>query len=81
MASNEELATKFRNEINETADGKPEGTLESLLRCANMLNVYAVECFPASETVQVHFARAVAMMESAAEEIQAFLDKQKEQKT
>lgn len=52
-------------------DGKPEGTRESLARCAKMLNTYAPECFPANEKGQVDFARA--MMESAADEITAYL--------
>ena len=52
-------------------DSKPEGTAESLARCANMLNVYSPECFPANEYGQVHFVRA--MMESVADEIRAFL--------
>ena len=50
---------------------KSEGTVESLARCAKMLDVYAPECFPANEHGQVDFARA--MMESVADEIRAFL--------
>ncbi len=64
------LAIKYR-ESDKGADGKPEGTLKSLKRCASMLNTYAPDCFPANENGQVHFVRA--MMESVADEIDAYL--------
>ena len=66
----EELAAKFRAASRE-GDGKPEGTLESLERCARMLDTYAPECFPANDKGQVSFSRA--MMESTADEIRAYL--------
>lgn len=69
-ATNEELALKFRQQLL-AGDGKPEGTRESLKRCATILNTYAPELFPANEQGQVHFARA--MMESVADEIIAYL--------
>ena len=66
----EELAAKFRAGSRE-GDGKPEGTRESLERCAKMLDTYGPDLFPANDKGQVHFARA--MMESVADEIRAFL--------
>lgn len=63
----EELAQKFRAETAKEA----EGTLESLGRCAAMLDAYAPDLYPPNEHGQVHFARA--MMESVADEIKAFL--------
>ena len=66
----EKRAAAFREQIIK-GDGKPEGTRESLERCAKMLETYAPECFPANELGQVHFARA--MMESVTEEIREFL--------
>ena len=48
-----------------------EGTRESLERCANMLDEYAPDMFPASELGQIHMERS--MMESVADEIRAFL--------
>lgn len=68
--TNEQLAAKLRAE---DRDHGPEGTRESLERCAKMLDTYAPECFPANEQGQVHFARA--MMESVADEIRAYLAK------
>lgn len=70
-ADNERLAKAFR-EANLVGDAKPEGTRESLSRCAVMLDAYAPNCFPANNKGQVHFARA--MMESVADEIRAFLE-------
>lgn len=67
---NEAKAAQLRAETRK-GDGAPEGTLESLERCARMLDEYAPECFPANEKGQVHFARA--MMESVADEIKAFV--------
>jgi hypothetical protein len=52
----------------------PDGTLESLATVATMLETYGPECFPANEQGQVDFARS--MMDSAAEEIRAFIAKQ-----
>ncbi len=66
----EAKAAQFRAEIRD-GDGKPEGTIESLLRCVKMLNTYAADSFPANEHGQVHFVRAI--MESAADEIAAFV--------
>lgn len=63
-------AAKFRAEML-NGDGKPEGTLDSLAMCVRMLNTYAVDCFPANSLGQIHFVRAT--MESAADEIAAFL--------
>lgn len=67
VAPGEELARKFRishaDEI--------EGTQESVLRCATMLDTYGPDCFPANELGQIHFARA--MMESTADEIRKFV--------
>ncbi len=68
---NEALAATYRAESRTTEDGKPEGTPESLQRCASMLNTYAADCFPANSKGQIHFARA--MMESTADEITAYL--------
>ncbi len=63
------LATKYRTE---RPDGEgPEGTLESVLRSAKMLDTYAPDCFPANELGQIHFARA--MMETTVDEIRAYL--------
>lgn len=67
----EEIAAKLRASIHADDDGKPEGTLESLKRCAIMLDTYGRDCFPANEKGQVHFARA--MMESVTDEIYAYL--------
>ena len=67
----EALAAKFRAATRQTEEGQPEGTRESLERCAKMLDTYAPDCFPANEKGQVHFARA--MMESVADDIRAFL--------
>ena len=67
---NEAKAAALRAQ-SRAGDGKPEGTAESLARCAKMLNEYAPECFPANEHGQVHFVRA--MMESVADEIRTFL--------
>jgi hypothetical protein len=68
--TNETLAAQFR--ARQLADGcKPEGTRESLARCANMLDVYAPDLYPANEKGQVAFARVV--MEVVADEIRAFL--------
>lgn len=72
---NEELAKKFRAEQLLTEIGKPEGSRESLARCAVMLDLYGPDSFPANEKGQVHFARA--MMESVADEIRAFLENTK----
>ncbi len=69
---NEKLAGQYRAALRKTEDGKVEGTLESLGRTAAMLDAHAPDAFPANELGQVHFARA--MMESAADEIHAFLD-------
>lgn len=69
--ANEVAAAKFRAEIRQ-GDGKPEGTRESLERCARMLDTHAPDLFPANDKGQVHFARA--MMESVADEIRAFLE-------
>lgn len=63
----EELARKFR--LSHADD--IEGTHESLLRCATMLDTYGPDCFPANEHGQIHFART--MMESVADEIRKFL--------
>lgn len=52
-------------------EGKPEGTRESLERCAKMLETYGPDLYPANELGQVDFARA--MMESVVGEIRAFL--------
>lgn len=49
---------------------KPDGTLEALTQCARMLEEYGPDCFPANESGQVHFARA--MMDATAVEIRAF---------
>ena len=66
----ENKAAAFRAEqLN--GDGKPEGTSESLARCAIMLDEYTPDLFPANEKGQVPFARAI--MESVADEIRAFL--------
>jgi hypothetical protein len=66
----EALAAKFRFASRGGDDG-PEGTRESLERCAKMLDTYAPDLFPANDKGQVHFARA--MMESVADEIRAYL--------
>jgi hypothetical protein len=66
----EATAAKFRA-ATRTGDGEPEGTAESLGRCATMLDTYAPDLYPANEKGQVHFARA--MMESVADEIRAYL--------
>ena len=66
----ENKAAKWRaKQLN--GDGKPDGTSESLARCAIMLDEYAPDLFPANELGQVPFARV--MMESVADEIRAFL--------
>jgi hypothetical protein len=70
IQENEALAARLRAETAK-GDGAPEGTLESLERCARMLNQYAPDCFPANEQGQIDFARA--MMESVADEIMAFI--------
>jgi hypothetical protein len=67
----EAKAAKLRAEVL-AVDGKPEGTVEALVRCATMLNTHAPDCFPANEHGQIHFARA--MMESVADEITAFVE-------
>ncbi len=66
----EVLAAKYRHSDCRDPDSKPEGTAETLLRCANMLDTYGPDCFPANELGQIHFARA--MMESTADEIRAY---------
>ena len=71
---NETLAAKWRAEIAASEDGKPEGTLEALQRCATMIDTYYADLFPANEQGQIHFARA--MMESVSEEIKAFAERQ-----
>lgn len=68
MNENEQKAAKFR-ELSRAGDGAPEGTRESLERCARMLDTYAVDLYPANELGQIDFARA--MMESAADEMRA----------
>lgn len=52
-------------------DHKPEGTPEALGQCARMLEEYGPDCFPANDSGQVHFARA--MMDATAAEIRAAL--------
>ena len=64
----EQLAKQYRAEH----AGRVEGTRESLLRCATMLYTYAPDLFPANESGQIHFARA--MMDSVADEIRKFLN-------
>ena len=71
ITAGEALAREFRISSRQT-DGKPEGTRESLKRCANMLDMYAPEIFPANDKGQVDFGRA--MMESVVDEITAFLN-------
>lgn len=51
-------------------DAKPDGTLDGLIRCADMLENWGPECFPANEAGQVHFARC--MMDATAAEIRAY---------
>lgn len=68
--ANEALAANLRL-ASWGSDGKPEGTRESLERCSRMLDTYGPECFPANESGQIHFARA--MMETTADEIRAYL--------
>lgn len=67
---NEATATKFRAETRDGEHG-PEGTKESLLRTANMLDTWSKDLYPANALGQVDFARA--LMESSADEIRAFL--------
>lgn len=59
----------------ETHD-KPDGTLESLARVANMLEQYGLSELPANPAGQVDFMRAI--MESAVAEIRAYLATQGE---
>lgn len=54
-------------------DWVPDGTIESLRECANMLETYGPDCFPVSPQGQVDFARC--MMDATASEIRAFLEK------
>lgn len=69
LSANEQLAKQFRYS---RAEGEgPEGTSESLLRCATMLDTYAPDLYPANEQGQVSFSRA--MMESVADEIRMFV--------
>lgn len=68
---NEKRAAELRAACR-AGDGKPEGTRESLERCATMLDTYGPEHFPANELGQVHFVRA--MMESVSDEIRAYLE-------
>lgn len=49
----------------------PEGTCESLERCAEMLDTYAPDLYPANEFGQITFSRA--MMEATSGEIRAFI--------
>jgi hypothetical protein len=67
--AHEELARNYRT--SRPAEEGPEGTRESLERCARMLDTHAPDCFPANDKGQVHFARAI--MESVADEIKAYL--------
>lgn len=69
---NEELARAFRQQ-SRSGDGAPEGTQESLERCARMLNEHAPDMFPANDKGQIHMARA--MMESVTDEISAYFAK------
>lgn len=55
-----------------SGEGKPEGTRESLERCAKMLETYGPDLYPANELGQVDFARA--MMDSVVGEVRAFLE-------
>ena len=55
-------------------ENKPDGTLESLLLCARMLDEYGVKDMPANPSGQVDFIRA--MMESTISEIRAFVARQ-----
>lgn len=66
----EKLASAYRA-ASLASDGKPEGSRESLVRCARMLDTYAPELYPAAENGQVHFARA--MMQSVADSIRAYI--------
>lgn len=52
-------------------NAQPEGTLDALIRCAQMLETWGPECFPADEAGQVHFARC--MMDATAAEIRAYV--------
>lgn len=71
MRESELMAKALRHHTNIDHDGQPEGTLESLLTCVNMIETYTPESLPANEHGQVHFARA--MLESAADEIKAYV--------
>lgn len=61
----------YRAFCDDDPDHRADGTIESLVLVAKMLETYGPECFPANEQGQVHFARAI--MDSAAAEIRAFL--------
>lgn len=67
----EMIYAEYRQRARLQEDSKAEGTVESLLRCATMLDTYGPDCFPANEHGQIHFARA--MMDSTADEIRAFI--------
>ena len=67
----EQIHALWRAALQNTPDGKAEGTRESLAMCARMIDTYAPDLDPANEKGQVSFSRA--MMESVAEEIKAFL--------
>lgn len=67
----EQIHALWRAAIQNTPDGKPEGTRESLAMCATMIDTYAPDLDPCNEQGQVSFSRA--MMESVASEIRAFL--------
>jgi hypothetical protein len=67
-----EVKAKLLRELqSRTEDGEHEWTRESLTRCVEMIDTWAPDCFPANESGQIDFARA--MMECVAGEIRAFL--------
>lgn len=69
----EQLAKALRGHTH-AGDGQPEGTLESIGRCARMIDTYTPDTLPANEYGQIDFARA--MLESTADEIKAYVAKQ-----
>ncbi len=69
LPANEKAAKEFRQSL----AGDIEGTRESVERSAKMLETYAPDLYPANELGQVDFSRA--MMESAADEVMAFLSR------
>lgn len=67
-----EAVAKFRRDmVLATEDLQPDGTLESLRTCADMLDTWTADCLPANSEGQVDFVRC--MIEATVGEIRAYL--------